>query len=372
MSSLKCKFITPDDPKWTGCLTRLVHDFYHKPGYVQLCAEWENAVPLAFYAEEGDSAGLIPLLRVASPTKAAVEEEWCHLTSPYGYACPLMTCPEDRGFTGRFMNSLRIHADAIGASSIFLRLHPILSAPLRLPSLPFAAKRYHSATVSVDLTVSEEETWRQMRNSHRHEIRRLERMGFSLIVDDWQRYGDFIRMYRETMTRVHADPFYAFDNWYFERLRDLLGDSLHVCFVVSPEGVLAAAALFTTVGHIAEYYLSASNQLFRRLAPTKLLIHRLGSWSRARGCSVLHLGGGVGSRQDQLFSFKAGFSPRRHEFATVRMIVNEERYRILTERMMATFDIQNDLQAEFFPFYRVLKGACTKFPAQLSQRPPNA
>jgi hypothetical protein len=177
-------------------------------------------------------------------------------------------------------------------------------------------------------------------------------MGFSVFVDDWQRYNDFIGMYRETMGRLHADTFYFFEDRYFEELRRLLGDSLHLCSVVSPEGAPAAGALFTTVGRIAEYHLSASNPLFQRLAPTKLLLHRFGSWARAHGCSVLHLGGGVGARQDALFSFKTGFSPRRHGFATLRMIVNEERYRILTGRASAASDVQEDLQAESFPPYR--------------------
>ena len=49
-------------------------------------------------------------------------------------------------------------------------------------------------------------------------------------------------------------------------------------------------------------------------------------WATERGARVLHLGGGVGSKADSLFQFKAGFSDRRHLFHIWRWIVQPDIY----------------------------------------------
>ena len=154
------------------------------------------------------------------------------------------------------------------------------------------------------------------------------------------------------MTRLGADGFYHFSNEYFADLRAGLGDHLHLCCILSPEGRPVAGALFTTCGGIMGTHLSGSDPDYHRLAPKKLLIHFARLWGRQRGCSVLHLGGGVGSRRDTVFDFKAGFSPNRGELRTLRMIPNEARYAALMSRGGLPLNPSGDLEAEFFPPHR--------------------
>lgn len=40
----------------------------------------------------------------------------------------------------------------------------------------------------------------------------------------------------------------------------------------------------------------------------------------------MHLGGGLGAADNSLFLFKAGFSPLRHRFCTLRIVAAEDRY----------------------------------------------
>ena len=74
----------------------------------------------------------------------------------------------------------------------------------------------------------------------------------------------------------------------------------------------------------------------------------------------MHLGGGVGSREDSLLHFKKGFSDRRHVFSTWRWVVEPDAYRSLCDRN----DRRNaELGApspscDYFPRYR-----CSAAPA---------
>jgi lipid II:glycine glycyltransferase (peptidoglycan interpeptide bridge formation enzyme) len=82
---------------------------------------------------------------------------------------------------------------------------------------------------------------------------------------------------------------------------------------------------------IVEYHLSGTAGNYRQLAPTKFMLEVAIQWAKARGNRVLHLGGGVGSRNDALFQFKAGFSGLRSWFETWRVICDDARYGKLTE-----------------------------------------
>jgi sugar O-acyltransferase (sialic acid O-acetyltransferase NeuD family) len=344
-------FIDPSDSRWIAALQRGPHDFYHLPKYVALCAREGHVDPVAFLAQDGADGCLLPFLRQPAPAKAPGSERWCDLVSPYGYPGPVWMDTAIERIPG-FLERLREAADRIGACSILIRLHPLLNVrsweplPTRLSALV-----EHGETVSVDLTQSEEELWNQTRDSHRYEIRRLWKLGYKAEMDNWGLYPDFQRSYWQTMQRLKAEAGYFFAETYFRDLKAALDNRLHLCTVSAPDGRLAAAALFTAVNGIMQYHLSASESEFQRLAPSKLVLHCARSWGKQQGCTVLHLGGGVGGIKDKLFDFKAGFSDRRHTFRTFRMIVNERRYAVIASRAGLPDNPEADVQGVYFPPY---------------------
>jgi sugar O-acyltransferase (sialic acid O-acetyltransferase NeuD family) len=344
-------FIGPTDPRWVDVLSRTVHDAYHLPEYLAICAKHEGAESLAFYSENSGRLCLIPLLLRHLPEHLGAPSFWCDLVSPYGYACPIYTHPTEGQQVSAFLNAFRTAADELGACSAFLRLHPLLE-PQSHPELRLSMCVNHGETVSIDLTVSEEEMWRQTRDGHRSDIRRLQKLNFVAVMDDWDLYGEFIRMYRDTMLRRRAEPFYCFPDEYFADLKSALAHRLHFCCVLAPDGRLAAGGLFTAVNQIMEYHLSGSNTRYHRLAPTKLMLHFIRLWAKENGYSVLHLGGGTGAQSDSLFQFKAGFSLDRSQYKTYRLVTNEHRYTALSLRAGRTLTLPADLEAEFFPVYR--------------------
>jgi hypothetical protein len=348
---VQATFIGPNDPLWRGVLARAARDIYHLPEYAAIVAKHAGeAQALAFYAEDADAACLIPLVRRPLPPRLEAPATWCDLVSPYGYPGPLFTHPGDTERTQRFWNAFIAKADELGSCSTFIRLHPLLNAEVRERSA-LSYCRSHGETVSIDLTRTKEEMWCQTRAGHQYDIRRLEKLKFTPVMDDWSLFGEFVRMYRETMVRIGADPYYHFTSEYFTDLKGALGEDLHLCCVLSPEGRPVAGGLFTGTGGIIQYHLSGSDVEFQRLAPTKSMLHFARLWGKEHGYSVLHLGGGLGSARDALFQFKAGFSCDFHEFRTFRIIVNEDRYRMLALRAGLPLDIGGNLRSLFFPPY---------------------
>ncbi|MDR3725103.1 MAG: GNAT family N-acetyltransferase [Terracidiphilus sp.] len=344
-------FIRPDDSRWGTALGRLKHDVYHLPGYALLCARYEHAEPLAFYAEIDDCVCLVPLLVKRLGVTFDVDPSWCDMTSPYGYACPLYSHPDNPDEVLAFLGTLRDEAFKAKACSVFLRSNPLLPAQYtQLP--PLTAWVPLGETVVINLHDSEEKIWSNIRKGHKQDIQSLRKLNASIVMDDWNLYGEFVRIYHETMGRVHANSYYMFSDDYFSDLRTSLPGNLHMCCVLLPDGRVAAAGLFTVEDGICQYHLSGTNSGCGNLPATKYMLHHMSLWARQRGCSVLHLGGGVGAQHDSLFKFKEGFSHELRPFGTCRIVPDESRYVIVAGGASHSLDTIGSLRADFFPLYR--------------------
>lgn len=160
-------------------------------------------------------------------------------------------------------------------------------------------------------------------------------------------------MYAATMERVGAESSYRYDEGYFDLLLTELGSVLHL-FVASIGSTIVAAGLYSLCRGIAQAHLGASQAEYAVISPGRLLDDTARRWAMASGGRVFHLGGGVGGRQDLLFQYKAGFSDRRHEFATWQWVVDENTYhRLCRERdERAGSRGWQDVDAGYFPAYR--------------------
>jgi len=226
-------------------------------------------------------------------------------------------------------------------------LHPLLNRAL--PDGIGTLVR-HGETVSVDLSQSVEALWHDTRPRYRTAINQSIRAGYVPRVDnDDTGFDAFKGLYRATMIRKSAAEFYMFDDTYFDRLRDALGERL-VIGVVELDGVVAAAAMFVETCGIVQYHLSGTDERFATHAPTRLLHHFFIRWARERGDRWLHLGGGRGGANDSLMQYKAGFSSGRTPFYTLRVVLDEQAY----ARSVAARDPSLDAsdRSGYFPLYR--------------------
>jgi len=344
-------FIDSRDARWTTFLKRTSHDCYHLPEYVELAAEEEGARPMAFYAEQGTAACLIPLLIRPIPDELHAPAEWRDCISPYGYSSILLSCGQEA--LGSFLDAFCATARAHGLVTAFIRLHPLF--PLDYGALgKFGRLVRHGQTIYMNLGESKQHIWQQMSANHKRNIKRLQQAGFHCTLDEWGRFQEFIALYHATMHRVGAPKTYFFSPRYFEALRTNLGDRIHLACVVSDGGELAAAGLFIVTEGIVQYHLGGTTPQHLPVAPSKLMMDFMWRWAQEQSQRVLHLGGGVGGVEDSLFRFKAGFSPARAEFYTYRMVIDESRYGLLSQAAQAARGGASTGHAEFFPEYRDL------------------
>jgi hypothetical protein len=348
-------FLSPTDSGWADSLRKLPHDVYHFPQYASLCAGIDGGTARAFLACEGGCRFFLPLIVRDVPTHLSGGERISDVTGPYGYAGPLVSCDPGvadsvrDGFLhralGRLVEALRRERYV----SAFIRLHPLFPIETRALN-DFGTVVQSGETVAIDLTLSEECLWRQIRSNHRRDVTRTMAGGAVAAPDaTWLSLPAFIDAYRETMIRVGASSYYQFPDRYFTELREALRGRVHL-WTVATGGEVMAGALFTEWDGIVQYHLGGTRDQFLPHQPLKLLFHSAIQWFKTRGHRWLHLGGGVGSARDSLFHFKLGFSPCIFPFHTWRLLLDTTAYHELLTRARRQGTGTQPLQ--FFPEYR--------------------
>jgi hypothetical protein len=345
-------------PRWDALLAALPHDFYHLPGYATLCAEVERGAAKAIVCSRDGASFLLPLILRQLP-EPGLGADVLDATSPYGYPGPLLRCPDGwdgarrAGFVRDAVAAFKRSLHERGVVSAFLRLHPLLGIPPAALAGTGELVR-HGDTVSVDLTADAGGIWSGMRGNHRNGIAKAIRAGHEAGIDaHWDHLDVFVAAYHATMDRVGASRSYYFPRAYYPALRRALGGRIHLG-LARIGGRVASAALFTEIGGIVQYHLGGTFDEFLRWHPHKLLFHRVMLWAKERGNHTFHLGGGVGGRDDSLFHFKAGFSPRRHAFHTWRVIADETSYARAVEASRQHHGEEAMREPSgFFPIYRM-------------------
>ena len=100
------------------------------------------------------------------------------------------------------------------------------------------------------------------------------------------------------------------------------------------------------------YHLSGSDIEYRNLAPSNLLLYKAAVWGCEQGLKTFHLGGGVGSGEDNLYKFKAAFNKvSDFQFSIGKQIFDQEKYDELV-RIRRESDPEFDETSRFFPLYR--------------------
>ncbi|MEG3925473.1 FemAB family protein [Microcoleus sp. D3_18a_C4] len=357
---MKIRVINLSDSLWLETLENLRHDIYHLPEYLYLESVRYNAVAEAILIAEDDKIFFLPyLLRRCDNIfdQSLTTQEVFDVVSPYGYPGILLSdkAASTKEFLDLAINQLISTLRAKKVCSAFFRLHPILNSGFNDFLSPDICN-VNGETVSVNLKLSEAEIWSQTRRDHRTSINKLKRSGMTARMVPFQEsIGEFISIYYETMDRLGAGRSYYFDDEYFSHFSKL-GEKVHLC-IVELEDKITCSGIFTECCGIIQYHLGGTRNEFIKQAPSKLMLDYIRFWAKERGNEVLHLGGGFGGGQDSLYLFKAGFSKQTHTFLTLRLIIDEEKYRHLVELQAKSLnaEVEELLRTKFFPAYR-----CTK------------
>jgi lipid II:glycine glycyltransferase (peptidoglycan interpeptide bridge formation enzyme) len=99
------------------------------------------------------------------------------------------------------------------------------------------------------------------------------------------------------------------------------------------------------------YHLSALDRDYQQLAPMNLMLYEVACWGCDHGYKTFHLGGGVGSKEDNLYVFKSSFNKNSYSvFSIGRKCFNRQIYGNLVERRK--LDKNFDINSSYFPLYR--------------------
>jgi serine/alanine adding enzyme len=346
--------------EWEELVSRSPYaDTYYRPGYVA-----------AYRSQGGDIRGLVlntksrrfllPLVfRPLSTLSFAPEASGFDVITPYGYGgiLPLEADPVSQEDGAQLVASLQAWCRVEGVVSCFLRLHSLEAQHkwfegLRLDGVDL---QYSGPTKSVELLEWDEAQAvpTALPKGRRDKMRWARRkLALEMYTCDEPASDaalqQFIEIYKGTMDRRQASGFYYFPDSYYRDLAHGLGRDMAIVIARAQEQPVAAAIFFAD-GKYAHFHLSGSTDEGRRLHSSAVVILKGAEWARARGCTRLHLGGGV-TPNDSLFMFKDTFGGKTFEFYSLRMVAVHARYADLLERRLEA--VGNPLRPNFFPEYR--------------------
>ena len=343
------------DRQWIDTIQHVPHDVYHTPAYHLIPGFGSEGDAYVFVHRETDKVFLWPYL--LTPIDGGSDS--CDVTSVYGYAGPISH--PDQAFVQRAWLALCDHWRMQKVVSAFTRFHPILGNSELMTSIPddespsqATGLKLCGATISINLNKSPEEQVKGYQKVLRQEIRKSRELGFVTIEDsDWKHVDDFVRLYRDTMSRRKGRSEYLIDFDWVAKFRGLLGGQARL-FVTKWDGVVAAALLAMQHGPFLHAHLTGIEAELVAYSPLKVLLDQVREWGTTHSFQFFHLGGGLGGREDSLYQFKRRFSPQTHEFHTGSWILNPAQYRALEEVHKRNYreqglDIGNP---GYFPIYR--------------------
>ncbi|HLO36482.1 MAG TPA: GNAT family N-acetyltransferase, partial [Candidatus Deferrimicrobium sp.] len=282
----------------------MTRDVFHTASYHAYSEESGEGEAGLIVVCEGDRGLVWPyLVREVAAETGRSGQSITDINSVYGYPGPLAWgCGPGDPFIARAWREIQDAWRAQGAITAFTRFHPLLgnvalASGLRVDGSSASEPDpivVGGQTVSVDLTLGYDGARRLYGRDLRRGIDHSRRANLVSSVDtEWAELPTFSRLYNETMIRLHASPYYLFQESDFRRLRDALGPSLHL-LLSRVDGNVAAAGLFTEWRGLVEWYLVGIDADYAPLSPAKALLDFAIEWAVDRGASVLHLGGGRG------------------------------------------------------------------------------
>ena len=320
------------------------HDVYYLSGYVRAFEIHRDGIPqLLYYDNNGLRAIYVYMKR-----KTSIDGIFDSIT-PYGYGGVLFEGDTSETNLKTFWDA---YVDKMNEESVvdnFVRYHPVLANAIQMKEVSQVIDL--GKTIALDLT-SPEIIWENIVSKNRNMIRKSEKSGVEIHHSkDMKLFNDFIRIYNATMDKDNADAYYYFGEDFYKSIHEDLYDNYEM-FYATYEGKIISMSIIIFANNQMHYHLSGSLLEYRNLAPTNLLLYKAALWGYEQGFKTFHLGGGVGSGEDNLYKFKAAFNRNsNYRFSVTKDIFDQVKYDELVG-IRAMEDAWFDAESSFFPLYR--------------------
>jgi hypothetical protein len=280
--------------------------------------------------------------------KTAIEGYYDSVT-PYGYGGVLFEGDTSEDNLKAFLDAYVEKMKEIGIVDNFVRYHPLLQNAVPMKSLSTVVDL--GKTIAIDLS-SEDVIWNNIISKNRNMIRKAEKNGIEIRHGkELELFKEFKRIYNSTMEKDHAEEYYFFEDAFYESIHRDLYDNYEMFYAVK-DGEIIAMSIMLFANNQMHYHLSGSLQEYRNLAPSNLLLFKAALWGCQQGFKTFHLGGGVGSGEDNLYKFKAAFNRNSNcQFSIGKEIFDQKKYdELVAER--AIRDASFNKESHYFPLYR--------------------
>lgn len=294
---------------------------YYDYAYLQMLQHnGEGEATALIYRNNGELRAFYPFLLKEIPAHLCGEGRLYDIESPYGYGGPLLLDGSQEA-RAALMQAHHRWCLAHAVVAEFTRFNPLTGNHLCLS--PATRLEKNRTTISIDTRENLDRILSRATPARRRNFRRARQAGLKFAPCSGP---DFIRLYQQTMQNLGAESYYFFSEAYFASLFALKDAVLRGVF--TPNGEIAAAAVFLDDALCRHYHLGASARHLQELRPNDFLMFMAAAESAANRQTMLHLGGGLSDTgSDQLFRFKKGFSPDRHDFFIGKTIHQPELYR---------------------------------------------
>lgn len=345
-----------DKPQWDSIVKSFSnYDVYYLHGYVAAFSIHGDGEPVLFYFENNEMRAIyVAMLRdIASAPqfKSKIETgKYFDIITPYGYGGFIMDGIVSESSVCQLNNELRVLMSEQGIVSGFTRFSPVLqNAEL---SRSFMDVIDLGKTIAIDLS-SEDIIWENIISKNRNMIRKAVKSGVEIhhTHDKPELFEVFRVMYNKTMDDDNAIDYYYFSNDFYKSIYSDLSSNYEL-FYATLDNEIIAMSIMIFANNKMHYHLSGSKYEYRKLAPSNLLLYKAALWGKEQGFKIFHLGGGVGSKEDSLFKFKAAFNRNSdYQFSIGKQVFNNEIFKKLI-KLRKEIDLNFDDKSNFFPLYR--------------------
>ena len=320
------------------------HDVYYLSGYVRAFQLHGDGDPqLLFYEQDSLRAIYVYMKRTTAI------EGWFDSITPYGYGGVLFegdTSEENlKAFWDAYVQKMKDENIVCN----FVRYHPVLANAVLMKEVSDVIDLGKTVAFHLD---SPEVIWQNIVPKNRNMIRKAEKNGIEIHhAADMALFKDFVQIYNATMDKDNAEEYYYFGDEFYKSIHEDL-DGHYEMFYATYEGKIIAMSIMLFANKQMHYHLSGSILEYRNLAPSNLLLYKAALWGCEHGYKTFHLGGGVGSGEDNLYKFKAAFNRESdYQFSIAKMIFDQEKYDALVAER-AGRDPEFNKESKFFPLYR--------------------
>ena len=333
--------------EWDKAVRSLdTYDIYYLSGYVKAFWIHGDGEPMLFYYADENLKGINVVMRrdiADDPFFSDKVERHAlfDLITPYGYGGWLI---EGNGEKKELFSAYEAWCRANNVVSEFVRYHPMLNNAVQAES--FYDVIHLGKTITMDLS-SPEVIWSNLTSKNRNMVRKAMKSGVEIYHGQFPSiYKTFKEIYDLTMDSDHAAAYYYFKDEFYDSIRNDLSEESEI-FWAELEGKIIATSIMIFANGYMNYHLSGSLREYQHLAPSNLLLYKAALWGCRNGYKSLHMGGGVGSKEDSLYKFKSAFNrSETKQFSIGKKIYLNDVYEELS-RMK-----NPDPETGFFPKYR--------------------